>query len=660
VLTEDFVFEDHKLLGWGTRSRDETVALMQVMVELAPDAIQRVDHVLAVNHRGILNVAGWVGSRDGGSFEIPNVSVISSAPDGRVRRIHSYDPGQLGVARACFDALTAEPPTLRIENAVTRTADRVSEAWAARDWKRLAELFPAGFRCNDRRRLMQLELDRDQFLEWMRTTFEMRSSRIEQQLLATRGDRLALSRDRVEVADRDLGPSEIESLSVTEVDEQGESFATVRFDSDDIAAAYAELDARYAAGEGARDAQWAKVSEAYTRAIAARDWDAVAARLAPDLVVNDHRLFGWETLRGPTAVIESLKAMFDLAPDAQIRVDHVIRSDQAEFTVNRWVGTREGGAFEMARIAVSERDRLGRISRIDNYDLEQLDEARARFAELRPDPTRIPPSAATRAGDRIAEALLARDWDALRALAGDGFRFEDRGKRALVSGDVEMWIANATFLVSESAAWVERAWLGTVGDRIALQNIAWSGASDGAHFELDKVRIIEVDAEGKLHTVILFDTDDRRAAFAEAQARFAVGEAAAIGGQAPIAALIRALGQHDWESLRGALAPDAAICDRRALAIMGDVGREQWIDSLRTLVDLAPDVDWELSRLLAWNRHGRVAAGRRFGTALDGGPFEDVFVAVLLTRGDHVERYEFFDVGDADRALARFEELCAT
>jgi ketosteroid isomerase-like protein len=200
---------------------------------------------------------------------------------------------------------------------------------------------------------------------------------------------------------------------------------------------------------------------------------------------------------------------------------------------------------------------------------------------------------------------------------------------------------------------------GTVGDRIALHQVAWSGGSDAARFELNKVRITEVDAEGKLRTVILFDPEDRGAAFDEAQARFVAGEAAATGGQAPIAALVRALGQHDWDALREALAPDVAFCDRRALSIMGEFDREQWIDSLRTLADLAPDVGWEQFWILAWNRHGRVFVGRRFGTARDGGPFEDVVVWVLLTRGDHVQRYEFFDVGDADRALARFAELCA-
>jgi hypothetical protein len=49
---------------------------------------------------------------------------------------------------------------------------------------------------------------------------------------------------------------------------------------------------------------------------------------------------------------------------------------------------------------------------------------------------------------------------------------------------------------------------------------------------------------------------------------------------------------------------------------------------------------------------------RQHGTR-EGGPFESVFVGVFLTRGDHIERYELFDLDGAERALARFEELTA-
>ena len=63
--------------------------------------------------------------------------------------------------------------------------------------------------------------------------------------------------------------------------------------------------------------------------------------------------------------------------------------------------------------------------------------------------------------------------------------------------------------------------------------------------------------------------------------------------------------------------------------------------------------------LAEWNRHGRVDGCRMFGTLRDGGPFEIVFLRVLETDGDHIQRYEIFDVDAADAALARFAELCA-
>jgi len=475
-------------------------------------------------------------------------------------------------------------------------------------------------------------------------------------LLATAGDRLALEHLLYWAGAADAPDLEVEALIITEIDSEGRVIATIAFDPEDRRAASAEMYERFARSDPAGKMQ-AGVIE-FMRALYDRDLDRLRAQMPDDYVFHDHRRTGAGRLGGADEYVAFIAALFEQSPDVVIERLYIVAAEaHGILDVGHLLGTRDGGEFEsvFARIVLHPG---GRPVGAELFELEDLDVARARFEELRPDPTRIPPNAATRASDRLGEALVARDWDALRAHAGVEFRFEDRTRWAMVSGDVEVWIASVTFLVTESGARAERELLGTVGDRIALHQTAWRGASDGTRFELDRLQIFEVDADGKLRALILFDPDDRRAAFAEAQARFASGEAAAIGGQAPIAALVRALGQHDWESLRGALAPDAAICDRRALAIMGAFDREQWIDSLRTLADLAPDMDWELTRILAWNRHGRVGAGHLFGATRDGGPFENDFVAVLLTDGVHVQRYEFFDVGDADRAIARFEELC--
>jgi len=44
---------------------------------------------------------------------------------------------------------------------------------------------------------------------------------------------------------------------------------------------------------------------------------------------------------------------------------------------------------------------------------------------------------------------------------------------------------------------------------------------------------------------------------------------------------------------------------------------------------------------------------------LVGDPFENLFSLVAVAEGDRVRNYEFFNVGDTDLAIARFEGLCS-
>jgi hypothetical protein len=349
-------------------------------------------------------------------------------------------------ALARFDELTAAASsTPRIENAAARTMEGFASAWEARDWERFAALFSAGFRGIDHPRFALPYLGRDQHLEALRMRFAMSSSRLTLEMLATRGDRLVLVRSHFEGADRDVGPSETETLLICEVDERGDLVAIVYFEPDEFDAAYAELDNRNAAGEAAACARVSATMQAFTRAFAARDWDALAALFAPDLVASDHRLLGWETLHGPAAYVETLRSLVDLAPDARLRLDHVRMSERGLLWAGAWVGTRDGGAFETPWITVSEHCELGTVLRFDQYDLDQLDAALARFEELRPDPLHIPPNAASRAIEYSYEALAAHDTAALRALTSDDFVYEDRGKRSLTIGGAEPWIETLQF-----------------------------------------------------------------------------------------------------------------------------------------------------------------------------------------------------------------------
>ena len=160
---------------------------------------------------------------------------------------------------------------------------------------------------------------------------------------------------------------------MVEVKESGERVAAVRFEADALDAAYEELDERYGTAD---------TTAALLPRINARDWDAVAEMLAPDLVIEDHRRLGWGTLRGPEAYLAALRALVELAPDATLRLDHLEESGRVSLGLTMLSGTREGGVFEDARALVVERDAQARICRIDFYERDQLAAARARYAAL--------------------------------------------------------------------------------------------------------------------------------------------------------------------------------------------------------------------------------------------------------------------------------------
>ncbi len=928
-----FEYRDHRLLGWGSSASDtETfIRVLKTTQDLSPDARYRHEHVRISAH-GVLRQTMLSGTRDGGAFENPMFVVARVDEQGRIESYDSYDLDDFDRARARFAELGVPPVPApgRFENVAARALREVIEVWGRRDAERYARLHASELRYRDHRRMFQLDLDRDQYLEFSRPLLQMAAG-MSVELLATRGERLALFRQTMEMSGDEVGPSAIDSLLVAETAESGAIVALERFDVDDLEAAQAELRARFDRGEAAVHPFAAAWLGGYLRCFAARDWAGLRALFAPDLVGHNHRLVGWGTLSGPEALVSTLEAQVALAPDTRERVDHVrtcergvlfeyawlgsheggefenvwivaaeldargratrvdvceqeqlslalarfeevrLKADTASVAMERWnaafeiavatddwgpmralctpdfrfddrrrlalvsgglelmiasarervaIGARpqmvaienagdrvaiartlwsggpEGGRFEIEYLAVVELDasgllsafifidaddvrkarreawarwaaiepntapvttalgemvdlfnegralgapfaddlvvddhrrtgtgRLdglaayaesiaalrdlapdskieagwrwlavepygaitvmrrtgtlreggdydaehlvlltiarGRVTRLELFELEDADAALARFAELRPDPSRIPPNAATRANDRGVAAIAAGDREALRALASADFGFEDRGKRALVVGDVEVWLDSALFLGTEHAARLEPELLATNGDRIAVYRDVWSGASGGAGFELEKIRVFEVDDEGQLRALLNFDAEDRPEAFAEAIAHFASGEAAGCVAVRVLSEFLRAINARDWEALRETYTADFALTDRRPLGL-GALDRDAWIASLQASVELSVGLAFEVVHVLAWNEHGVVVKLRRHGSMPDGGgPFENFPIGVALNRGNRISRYELFEDSEAERALARFEELCA-
>ena len=106
IFTPDCTIDDHRTTGWGSIGRDAILEYQRGVVDLAPDARMYVDHVR--NSGNVeLSVARSVGTRDGGPWELPVLSVSARSPDGRIATVDIYDVDSLSSARARFDELVA-------------------------------------------------------------------------------------------------------------------------------------------------------------------------------------------------------------------------------------------------------------------------------------------------------------------------------------------------------------------------------------------------------------------------------------------------------------------------------------------------------------------------------------------------------------------------
>ena len=664
-----FVGTDHRLVGWGTlRGPAGFVEAFRTLVALAPDVRLRWDH-LRTSGRGMLGSAVWLGTRDGGAFENPFLLVGECGADGRMLRADFYDVHHIDRAHARLAEIESAvaPHASRFANAATRHVEETVATWMAADWERFASLFPADARLSDRRRAVQLELGREELIAFSRSLGEHATTRIiHVETLATRGERLALQQWRVELAGDGAGSSEISYLTLMDRGEQG--IQTVRWDDDAIDAAYADLAARFEAGEGAAHPHALAFDVATDAAIRSRDWDALAARCAPAFRMRDHRLLGWGTMVSDAATfVRVVRSAVELAPDANYRHDHVRICARGTLAGMVLCGTRDGGAFETPLLRVTEVDEQGRILSHDTYDESDYERALARFEEIRASERRdslaaiATPNAASAAMDRwdaaYGVAFETGDWEPMRALCAPDLVFEDRRRLALLSGDRDFMIASARERVAIGAR-PQRRVRGTAGDRVVIGTILWSGGPPGGRFEIEYIGVIEVDESGLVAGMVMFDSDDARAAQREAWARWAAIDPTVAPWVDLLNDLTDAWNAHDVARVRARFADDVVVEDHR-LAGLGRIDRaDAYVEANAVLWDLAPDQRIEFSSSwLAWGRHGLVASLRRFGTLPEGGDFESEYLFLTLVARGRITHIEMFEMSALDVALARFEEL---
>jgi len=212
------------------------------------------------------------------------------------------------------------------------------------------------------------------------------------ELLGTAGDRIAIERVLWSGGPAD-GPFEIEYLGLWEVDEGGQLITMLLFDADEAPTVQREAWRRWAAIEPALADTLAMVAKA-TDAFNAQDRAGYRAQCADDLVVEDHRRIGMGHIRrkplergrieGGDAYVDSLVALWQLA--AAVRVEHgwfwpAIAPNGSLHSVRRTGDVAGGGVFGSDYLMLALHAH-GRFTRVELFELDDLDKALARFGDL--------------------------------------------------------------------------------------------------------------------------------------------------------------------------------------------------------------------------------------------------------------------------------------
>ena len=558
-----------------------------------------------------------------------------------ISRCEMFDEQDLDAALARFDEL--HPSELPLKNAASQVYERLWNLFATGEWRAVTDLFTEDISNDDRRRVVNagIEYGRDIQLENLRRLADIGAT-ISAKVVATRGDRLILNRFRTTNSDLRLSEFDSEMLTIIETNVDGRIAAGALFDPDNIDAAFAELDARYLAGEAAPHSRtWRVITEAYA--------GMTRGELPPttaDLVNIDHR---HGTPMGPDDGIAHLDASWRLAEGFTIYIEAVHRLSDfgAVFTRSSDATSKAGFDAEWRAIDLVTVDG-DRISRGEIFGESDLDAALAKFEGLHPSAHPLE-NAATRVYGRYTGHFAARDWDTLIQMLAEDHRSEDRrpvaneGSRHGREAEIENLKTMADLGVISSSVH-----LATRGDRLALCRVLGTA---GESFELEVLRIVEIDAEERMVARVVFSVDDLDAACEELDARYLAGQAATCA--------------HTWSAITKANAvfnrremfattADWVNIDHRRVTGFAPGDQEAYV---RATWDLAPDVKNRIVAVHRASHGGAVFTQALSATSRESFEAEWREVVLLMINGDAISRCEVFDEPDLDTALARFDEL---
>ncbi|OBB48199.1 hypothetical protein A5752_22590 [Mycobacterium sp. 852002-51961_SCH5331710] len=614
--------------------------------ELSPDITNYIETVHILNDFGAVVTRVATGTSKEGFLAEWRVITLATFDGDLLSRVELFDETDLDAAVARFKELNRSTPTLT--NTATRLDERFRELFTKRDWNAMSQVFVDGLCHDDRRRVVGTGLlrGRDAEIANLRATADMGTTTVASTVLATRGQHLALT--PVLLRGRNARPDtyRTEALVLIGSSTDDRIAAFVILDADDLDAAFAELDVRYLAGEAARYAEvWSGIADAYAK------FNRHEVPGLSNWVTTDHRVR--ETFAGD-GLAAYLKSGWDVTPNNKMYVECVHRlSDRGAVITHTAYGDSPDGFYaEWRMVALLTMNGPGRTNRCDLFEEADLDTAIAKFDELS-DSAHRPVNGATRTLARAWARFEDRDWDATRLMMTDDFTSYDR--RQVVNAGVrrgrathienmqsvgEVGFKNAGFTV-----------IATRGEHLALV-LSRFAADEMPRGEIvaQALMVIETDPANRLVSNTVFDVDDIDVAFAELDAKYAAGEAAAHARTWSIVTEgYAALNRHEHFDRSWAFADHRKGTPFAATASAAAGHPEVW--------DVTPDLTAHIEVVHHLSDEAVLVTSVVGATSRDGFDAEWRFIQLLMFAGVSVERCELFDEDDIDVALARIAEL---
>ncbi len=294
-------------------------------------------------------------------YEFGWLFVIEVGVDGRLRRIDFFDT----------DQLDDQGRTLAVahgENAAMAAHRRWVAALVAQDWDTVGERLHPDVVLEDVRPMLAMKVEgRDTALGWFREIMNIGLDSADLEVVAMRGERLALSWFTV-----GLGDFEARVLNLVEGDDAHLGRWVGIYAEDQLDDALAELERRFVAGKGAPHASWLGPTLQIRAAHARRDWDAPCAP-------STRRTSSWSTTvpRAPAPSTASPPCSTTTGPWSRLRSTHrqVIRRHHAigdgvvlvELVSGSDEVDRDVGAYETVSLLLSTHDADGRTTHMERF-----------------------------------------------------------------------------------------------------------------------------------------------------------------------------------------------------------------------------------------------------------------------------------------------------